>query len=197
MYHDIVADLSPVSVAHRPYVIAPDAFAEQMGALARDGVRAVSLSEAGVCRAGMEIGTHSLTHRPPAALSAAEIDHELRESRRILEEGLGVPVRTGSAPTGFHNPMMGPAARAAGYQALCVSRIGLWQPGVDAFDIPRVPVKADTSLELFMRLARGESGPLRRLRASQAVRNALKRGLGVGPYLRLRRALLGMRNQAG
>jgi len=256
MYHDIAEDPSAVAVSHRPYVLTAAAFEAQMDALARLGVRGVSLTEAmeaageapahdaalavltfddghasnathampllrkrgftatffvtaswigqspymgwdqirEAVRGGMEIGTHSLTHRPPASLSPAELDHELRESRRIMEAGLGVSVLTGSAPTGFHNPGIGPAARAAGYRTLCVSRIGLWLPDADPFAIPRVPVKIDTSLELFERLARGEAGPLRLLRARQAVRNALKRGLGVGPYLRLRRVLLGMKD---
>jgi peptidoglycan/xylan/chitin deacetylase (PgdA/CDA1 family) len=145
--------------------------------------------------AGMEIGTHSLTHRPPASLTAAELDHELRESRRILEDGLGIPVMTGSAPTGFHHPGIGAAARAAGYRALCVSRIDLWRPDGDPFAIPRVPMKPGTSLVLFERLASGEDAPLRPLRARQALRNALKRGLGVGPYLRLRRALLALKDR--
>jgi peptidoglycan/xylan/chitin deacetylase (PgdA/CDA1 family) len=144
----------------------------------------------GLAAAGMEIGTHSLTHRPPADLSPAELDHELRESRRILATGLGVPIMTGSAPTGFHNPRIGGAARAAGYRALCVSRIGLWEPRADPYSIPRIPVKADTPLVLFERACRGDGAVLRGLRARQVVRNALKRGLGTGAYLRLRRALL-------
>src|SRR5262245_16966336 len=78
----------------------------------------------GLVPSGMEVGTHSLTHRPPSTLSPDELDHELRESRRILEAGLGSPIRTGSEPTGFHHPRIGPAAREAGYRALCVSRIG-------------------------------------------------------------------------
>ena len=146
--------------------------------------------------AGMEIGTHSLTHRPPVSLSPAELDHELRESRRILEAGLGTPILTGSAPTGFHNPAIGRTARDAGYKALCVSRIGLLRPGFDPFSIPRVPVKAGTSLPTFERVCRGEGAQIRSLRARQVVRNALKRGLGVEPYLRLRRAILGFRDRS-
>lgn len=149
-----------------------------------------------LARAGMEIGTHSLTHRPMTSLSAAELDHELRESRRVLEQGLGSPVVSGSEPTGFHNPSIAGAARAAGYHALCVSRIGLWRADADRFDVPRVPVKLETSLDLFERLARGDGAPLRVLRARQMVRNALKRGLGVGPYLRLRRVLLRMKDRS-
>ena len=40
--------------------------------------------------AGMEIGSHTLAHRPPASLDYDELRFLLAESRRILEEGLGV-----------------------------------------------------------------------------------------------------------
>ncbi len=140
--------------------------------------------------AGMEIGSHSLSHRPPVTWTPADLDHELRESRRILEEGLGLPVLTGSSPTGFHHRGMPAAARAAGYRALCVSRIGLWRSRDDPFAIPRVPVKQNTGLPLFERLARGDGAPLRALRARQMLRNGLKRAMGVDLYLRLRRAAL-------
>jgi peptidoglycan/xylan/chitin deacetylase (PgdA/CDA1 family) len=143
---------------------------------------------------GMEVGTHSLTHRPPSTLAPAELEHEMSESRRILENGLGSPITTGSEPTGFHHPRIGAVARAAGYRALCVSRIGHWRPGDDAFDIPRVPVKQDMPLDIFRRLASGDGAPLRALRARQMARNALKRTLGTDGYLRLRRALLGLRD---
>jgi peptidoglycan/xylan/chitin deacetylase (PgdA/CDA1 family) len=56
--------------------------------------------------AGMEIGSHTVTHRPPALLSDAELRDELLESRRILEDGLGTDVLSISSPTGFFNPRM-------------------------------------------------------------------------------------------
>src|SRR5262245_20744834 len=56
--------------------------------------------------AGMEIGSHTLTHRPPATLDDDDLRYELGESRRILEEGLGSPVTSISSPTGFFNPRM-------------------------------------------------------------------------------------------
>src|SRR5262245_2771423 len=144
MYHDLEDDPGAIAATHRPYVLTPRVFEEQMDVLVRLGIRGVSLSEAlagaspvavltfddghasnatravpilrargftatffvtagwigqppymdweqirTVAGAGMEIGTHSLTHRPPASLTPAELDHELRESRRILEAGIG------------------------------------------------------------------------------------------------------------
>src|SRR5438445_7389547 len=42
--------------------------------------------------AGMEIGSHSMTHRPPSTLSSAELSVELRESKMRIEDRVGRPV---------------------------------------------------------------------------------------------------------
>ena len=40
-----------------------------------------------IADAGMEIGSHSMTHRPPSTLSSAELSVELRESKMRIESG--------------------------------------------------------------------------------------------------------------
>jgi peptidoglycan-N-acetylglucosamine deacetylase len=60
-------------------------------------------------RMGMEIGSHTLTHRLLTGRPTAEVRHELSESKRRLEDILGAPVNAFSYPQGaFTN-----AARAA------------------------------------------------------------------------------------
>jgi peptidoglycan/xylan/chitin deacetylase (PgdA/CDA1 family) len=140
--------------------------------------------------AGMEIGSHSVTHRAPASLSRTELENELRDSKKAIEDGLGTPVLTASSPTGFTNADMIPVARDAGYRALCFGHIGLWAGASEAFGIPRIPVKLGTSVEAVRRLALGDPALIRSLRRSQVVRDGLKRALGVERYLALRRWLM-------
>lgn len=140
--------------------------------------------------AGMEIGTHSVTHRPPTSLSRTELEAELRDSKKAIEDGLGTPVLTASSPTGFTTAEMIPVARDAGYRALCFGHIGLWTDHSEAFGIPRIPVKLGTPVEDVRRLALGDPALLRSLRRSQVVRDGLKRALGVERYLALRRWLM-------
>ena len=142
--------------------------------------------------AGMEIGSHSMTHRPPSTLSEAELRAEMTESKQRLEDRLGLPVVTASSPTGFFNPGMIAAARTAGYLALCYGRIALWRAPRDAYRIPRLPVKRWTTQPELRALAQGRRSLIARLRAEQMVRNGLKTALGVDGYLRLRRTLLGL-----
>jgi peptidoglycan/xylan/chitin deacetylase (PgdA/CDA1 family) len=141
--------------------------------------------------AGMEIGSHSMTHRPPATLTAAQLHSEMADSKKLLEDRLGQPVVSASSPTGFFNPLMIPIVRDIGYRALCTGRIAIWKKPGDSFRIPRLPVKADTGLVEYRRMVTGDGRLIARMRGEQMVRNGLKRALGVNGYERLRRWLLG------
>jgi len=140
--------------------------------------------------AGMEIGSHSMTHRPPATLTSAELHDEMADSRKLLEDRLGRAVVTASSPTGFFNPRLVPVVRDIGYRALCVGRIALWSDPGDRFGIPRLPVKRRTTPADFRRMVLGDRWVVARMRAGQMVRNGLKLALGVDRYTRLRQGLL-------
>ncbi len=64
---------------------------------------------------GMEIGSHTLTHADLPGKSEARIQRELQESRRILEEKLGIEVRTLAYPYGEYDSGVAHLARQAGY----------------------------------------------------------------------------------
>jgi len=140
--------------------------------------------------AGMEIGSHSMSHRPPATLTPAELHSEMADSRRLIEDRLGRPVLTASSPTGFFNPEMGPVVQQIGYRALCVGRIALWADPRDRFGIPRLPVKQGTDPVAFRRMVLGTRWLIARERGEQMARNGLKSLLGVDEYTRLREWLL-------
>src|SRR5262249_13846868 len=56
--------------------------------------------------AGMEIGSHSMTHPVIDQLDRAALTHEFGESKRILEERLGTSVRSASLPLGWGPPLL-------------------------------------------------------------------------------------------
>jgi peptidoglycan/xylan/chitin deacetylase (PgdA/CDA1 family) len=68
---------------------------------------------------GFSIGSHTVTHRALTRLSEGEISYELTESRRMLEERLGVDVRTFCYPWGEWAPHIRDAVAEAGYWAAC------------------------------------------------------------------------------
>ncbi|HXH08791.1 MAG TPA: polysaccharide deacetylase family protein [Alphaproteobacteria bacterium] len=139
--------------------------------------------------AGMEIGSHTLTHRPPATLNDAQLRYELHESRRILEDGLGAPVTSVSSPTGFFNLRMCSIAREVGYHALCCGQVGLAADHGDPFSLKRVAVKRAMTQDQFEALLRFDRGMIHRLRLRQVIRDLARKTLGLDAYLRVRRIL--------
>lgn len=146
--------------------------------------------------AGMEIGSHTLTHRPPSTLNDDELRYELHESRRILEDGLGAPVTSISSPTGFFNPRMCAIASEVGYRTLCLGRIGLAADDGDPLSLNRIAVKQSMGQDAFHALLRFEGRVIRRLRLQQVVRDLARRTLSQNAYLQIRRFLLGARQGA-
>lgn len=139
---------------------------------------------------GMEIGSHTLTHRAPSLLTDHELRYELTESRKVLESGLGDQVKTISSPTGFFNPRMVTIAREVGYQALCFGRIGLVKVDDDPLALKRIAVKVSTSESQFSDLIQFNGNRIRRLRAHQWVRDCGKKVLSPSRYLKMRRILM-------
>jgi peptidoglycan/xylan/chitin deacetylase (PgdA/CDA1 family) len=141
--------------------------------------------------AGMEIGSHTMTHRPPSTLNDDEMRYELSESRRVLEDGLGVPVHSISSPTGFFNVRMSAIAQEVGYRALCIGRAGLAADGGDPFALNRIAVKQTVNRKQFEALLRFDRITLGAMRSRQWLRESARNIMGVESYLRLRRMLLG------
>ena len=140
--------------------------------------------------AGMEIGSHTLTHRPPSTLDDKALRYELLASRRILEDGLGAPVTSISSPTGFFNPRMRIIAREVGYRGLCFGQVGLAADDGDPFSLKRVAVKRAMRGDQFNALLRFDAVTIRRLRLQQGMRDFVRKMLGPSPYLRIRQMLI-------
>ena len=64
---------------------------------------------------GFEIANHSLTHPYLPDLSPADLEREVRDSRRILQDWFQQPVRGFCYPFGGVNPAVKAAVRAAGH----------------------------------------------------------------------------------
>ena len=93
-----------------------------------DGARALH-------EAGMEVGSHTLTHPDLRGLDDVALATELRDSREAVAAATGAPCRTLAYPYGLSDARVRAAAGAAGYEL----SLG-WLPGPwDRFDVPRLP----------------------------------------------------------
>jgi peptidoglycan/xylan/chitin deacetylase (PgdA/CDA1 family) len=68
---------------------------------------------------GIEFGSHGCRHRDLRRLKESELKRELAESKKMLEEKLGVPARTLSYPFGRYDLRVMQAASDCGYEAAC------------------------------------------------------------------------------
>jgi len=110
-------------------------------------------------RHGVEIGSHSMSHRSLGLLAGSEADFEARRSREILEERLGVGIDLfaypfGSQAYGDFDRNLEEMLRGMGYAGACTTVIGRCAPGVDLFALPRVPMEdSDSPFRVRCKLA--------------------------------------------
>jgi peptidoglycan/xylan/chitin deacetylase (PgdA/CDA1 family) len=111
-------------------------------------------------RAGLEIGSHSHTHRELDCLGPAQLYHETAVSRRVLEERLAEPVSSFAYPYGYHSRAVRRAVRGAGYTCACAVKNVLSHPGDDLFALARVLVERDTGVAGIAAVMDGQGWPV-------------------------------------
>ena len=146
--------------------------------------------------AGMEIGSHTLTHPCPSTLNDDELRCELVESKSVLEQGLDAPIAFIASPTGYDHPRFGALAREAGYQAALQGIIGRNSRTTDPYALKRFVLKRSHGFETFCCLVEPRSRVYVPMRIKQAARNAVRRLIGVRCYEAIRTRLLGGNGKA-
>lgn len=111
-------------------------------------------------RQGMEIGSHSMTHRELPSLGRAELRREIRGSKRRLEEELGRPVDTFCYPRGRFDLRVLREVRDAGYRGACCTVPG-WYGSWPRFLIRRFLVERPDVFEALL-ARRGWVAPMLR-----------------------------------
>ncbi|HUW28696.1 MAG TPA: polysaccharide deacetylase family protein [Sulfuriferula sp.] len=101
--------------------------------------------------AGMEIGSHSHTHRRLTECDDAALMAELTLSKSTLEDLLNTAVTSLAYPYGVHDARVVVAAKAAGYLTACSTRTGWAQYASDPLQIRRLSIYANDNLNSFAR----------------------------------------------
>lgn len=92
-------------------------------------------------RGGFSVGSHSLSHAILSQESPAEQQRDLRESRRLLQEGFATPVELLAYPNGTaqdYSAATVAAAAAAGYTHALTMRSGVHTPQAAPHEVRRV-----------------------------------------------------------
>jgi peptidoglycan/xylan/chitin deacetylase (PgdA/CDA1 family) len=102
--------------------------------------------------AGMTIGSHTVTHQIVSAASEQELIDEVTVSRSTIEARLGVPCWSFSYPNGETTDFSArevAALSAAGYECAFTQCTGFVDASAFPLTLPRIPVPATPSLDVF------------------------------------------------
>jgi peptidoglycan/xylan/chitin deacetylase (PgdA/CDA1 family) len=106
-------------------------------------------------KAGVEFGSHTVTHRKLRALGVDDIRDELRCSKSTIEEKLGCPVRSFSYPYAFpetdrqFKQTLRATLEEAGYETGVSTILGTAGPSSDRFFLERLPVNSGDDARFF------------------------------------------------
>ena len=95
-------------------------------------------------RRGIEVASHTVSHRDLRTLSDRQLAHELVASRQALEHRLGHPVRWLAYPFGGHDSRVVAAARRAGYLLAVTTVGGIEQDGARPLELRRLSITGTT-----------------------------------------------------
>jgi peptidoglycan/xylan/chitin deacetylase (PgdA/CDA1 family) len=133
---------------------------------------------------GMVIGSHGMTHRILIGLDNRELNYEIRESKKIMEEKLSVPVEYFSIPYGHYNTGIIEKIKQSGYKAVFTSN----PKDNDGFKFGRIAVKGDWNLEYLTKVI--NNGYTMRDKSVESIKSSAKRILGVKNYDSIRAKIL-------
>lgn len=114
----------------------------------------MSWEQLGVLRdAGMEIGAHSVRHLNLTDLDMSTVANEVTQSKRDIEQALGITVTSFCYPAGRYNAAIEQQVRAAGYTNATTTR---WDADwSDMLALPRRRISGDVNLNSFAWIAQG------------------------------------------
>ncbi len=140
-------------------------------------------------QAGVEIGSHGVSHRALSAMPDAEVRQELVDSKRELEHVTGAAVRHFAVPANWYDDRVLRIAREAGYESVFCSRPAAVQAGGGAFGIPRLNV--DGGLDVAGFEASLQPTRIARRRVVMLLRGLPKRLVGPRIWTTLRESPFG------
>ena len=138
---------------------------------------------------GFEIGCHSMTHAYLDDLDQPQLQREIADAGKALEDTIGKRVEHFSCPGGRYSVRALALAKKVGYQSVANSSAHSNSPSTDRFSLGRVAVMRDIDPFTFSQICSGNG--LWKTRLGESTREAARKILGNDLYDRVRSRLLG------
>ncbi|MBP1672522.1 MAG: hypothetical protein H6Q25_337 [Bacteroidetes bacterium] len=100
-------------------------------------------------RRGMHVGSHGVTHCDLTVLSNEKVRFELMESKKRIEENLGIEIMFFSFPFGRTNSVINKIANELGYSNVLTTRFAFINPSENHIEWGRWSIKRGTTLKQF------------------------------------------------
>lgn len=100
--------------------------------------------------AGIEIGSHSLTHPYLSKIPEESAKREIEDSKKLLEDKLGIEIKTFCYPYGDYNQKVRDMVAKAGYLMAFTTKHGSFSKSPNLFEIRRITVFGNDFLLKFI-----------------------------------------------
>lgn len=109
-------------------------------------------------KAGMEFGSHTVSHPLMVNYSREKLFNEIGDSKRTLEKILGTGIVCFSYPFGKFDEETKKAVKKCGYQTACSVKMGKVSFKDDIYSLKRILVRGDEMLfDFYLQLTRGKN----------------------------------------
>lgn len=136
-------------------------------------------------QAGMEFGTHGKTHKFLSTLDENELNLELSESKKMLEQITGKKIEVLSLPGGYHSSEVKRMAQELGYRGICTSKFGLNENNNDAFELKRISLRFSDHFSQFVSIVNQDKKLYLKKKLRENFLSFFKRILGPNNYFKL------------
>jgi len=138
---------------------------------------------------GFQIGCHSMTHPYLSDLPEPELKREIVDAKLHIETIVGHPIEHFSCPGGRYDQRTLQMAHHAGFVTVTNSQFHANSPATSPYELGRVAMLRDLTLEQFSATCHGHG--LWKKRLQHQARRGVQRALGNHTYDYLRAILLG------
>jgi peptidoglycan/xylan/chitin deacetylase (PgdA/CDA1 family) len=177
--YEVVLPLLQKHKAHGTFFIVVD-FVGKTGYMSWEQIKQIS-------DAGMEIGSHSLSHPILTTLSDSKQLLEIRQSKTHIEQKIGKKVNSFAYPYGDCSNKTHKAVKEAGYSNICTSRPGLSAPNLETLN--RNSVHSNVTTDMIDSLLNPSRIDVLIQQLGYSIRNGLKRTLGIDNYIKIRKSI--------
>jgi len=134
---------------------------------------------------GIDVQSHTMSHRPLEMLSSDHVILELINSKGIIEKKLDTPVKFLSYPQGSYNAKIQKIAREVGFEGGFTSDIGYLNYPIRPFRLNRIEIRQRFNISDFIKIVTKAEHFYQKQKLLWLFKNKFKKIIGIENYLKI------------